>query len=178
MNRSPLLLYLVFCLVFGWGLGSTIGALKDALAVGVEIKQDTCLFFGVACTAGPVVVAAPMNVDIWTGWIYVATYRSITFDIELVRDAATDVQMRCETSDDPVTANDAGFDLHAIDLLCAAGACTATSGILTWLNAVLGAELWTWQVTDIPGAFVNCLFTGTAAGVDDELSATARGISP
>ena len=155
--------------VSGLTVASTV-----SLATTVETTQDEYL----GGTGGVKINGLSIDVDRWTGWILVNSKRSVVFDIDLTRVAATHIFMRCETSRVNTTANDAGRDLHATQITCAAGACTATSGTLTWDNTVASNEGWTWEVTDIPGTYINCLFTSTLGGGNDLLTVYVRGITP
>lgn len=114
----------------------------------------------------------------WTGWINVSGLDGVAFDSAYTNSAGTAVTMRCETDRVNSTANDGGYDLHATELTLASGAVTATSGIITWSNAVSGNENWTWQVVDIPANFINCGFTITSGDGSDDLDVTARALSP
>lgn len=139
------------------------------------VSKDENLLEAGAATGGTLISAAAFNAGNWGGWVYSERQAAICFDILYTRSTATGVTMRCETSQLSSTANDGGYDLHAIDV----GAGTANSYLVTWTYTGSATARWTWCVDDPPGRFLNCLFDDVASGgANDLLTVVARGVSP
>ena len=86
--------------------------------------------------------------------------------------------MSCWTSDDPDTANGAGFPVQILSDSVTTG--TSDSVQHVWRQAVaMASEDWTWTVGgSLIHTFVNCSFDGTNADGDDTVAARWRTISP
>lgn len=172
----PVFCLLAFALIFYFAL-----KIDPAKAGTVTSTQDVSLggTGGLKIDASVTTCAAPH----WTGWIYVSTMRSVTFDVDYTVGGAgtapTGWTARCETSRVNTTLDDAGRDLPAVSTACLAGACTGTIGTMTWQRTSAATEAWTFVVDAIPAPYINCLFTCTGApDADDTLNVYARGVTP
>jgi hypothetical protein len=151
-----------------------------AYAQTVYTSQDTS-------TAGPYgtkINTLALTAPRWTGWMRVDTKRTVCFDIAFVDiDASvTSVDMRCETGRTNAVVADAGFDMPVYTATAATGITNSTGSTIRQLasgGGAPGSSSWTWCVTNIPGPYIECLFTGQgvpAAG--DTINVFARGITP
>lgn len=136
-------------------------------AVTIEVKKQALI---TQFTAGAISTIR------WTGWIEVSEWPSLAFQIDYTWSAGTAVTMRCETSDDPTIANDAGFDLHLVVESATPG--TLDSYGLVLSNPVSAAEKWTWTVSNLPHGYINCGLTATGGDGSDVATVKRKRISP
>lgn len=150
------------------------GVAQSASTV-VKVHKDTSAERGFGTVA-----AQACDSTIYTGWLRVNDLRAVALDIAFDEDSGTDVTsvtMTCQSSQSGTTANGAGYDIHVLASTSASG--TSTSVIHTFSNATAGDESWSWTVTRLPGAYLNCALVcnGTVTS-SDELALELRGLSP
>jgi len=132
---------------------------------------------------GLVIDAQDLNADDthWTGWMHVVNSQDLVLQTTLTdANSGVTLTVRCETA--PVTATkvtknvaeDAGFELCGRALI--SGTETYTCPLVKSL-ATHGTTLWEATFENVNSRWVNCLFTSTGDGANDELSVIAYGVS-
>lgn len=171
IGSGPTKIILFLCLFAGAIACMQAITLEQAKAQTLYTKIDPRLAGAGAIALGP--CAAPGK---WSGWILVNNQKSIVYEVELDWTNATEVTMRCETSQVNSTPNDQGYDVHVIVSTSSAG--LSQTEVSTWEHDGLAADTrWQWTVTNINSTYVNCLFTCDGAGLD-EINLFAKGVVP
>jgi len=148
--------------------GFVLGAVAAVTVTGVmasdylNIKRTAFAATDLSSTA--------INSAAWTGWKCGSEKAGIVFEIDYTFSAGTDIVMACETSDDPATANDAGFELP---ILFDSGTNGTSNSIQhKWVDERDASGKWTWESGTLPHPCINCSFTRTGGDANDK--ATVR----
>ena len=147
----------------GFVLGAVAAAtVSTASAEYISIKKTAFAATDLTDTA--------INTAAWTGWKCDSERAGIVFEIDYTFSAGTDIVMACETSDDPNTANDAGFELTILFDSGTDG--TSNTVQHKWRDERDASGKWTWQSGTLPHPCINCSFVRTGGNANDK--ATVR----
>lgn len=158
-----------------WAIAVALFALAIAAhAATIEVRRDTSL----DNTGGNVIAALGLDSNRWTGWIRVQKSEQLVLANTLVdaNDSVTAVNMRCETSNDESTANDAGNDVCCRSI--SGGTATYTCPCSYTVDYTNGGS-WSWTVEHLAQRWVNCLYSASgSAAAADTIDVTVEGKTP
>lgn len=133
---------------------------------------------GVSCTAAAGVREA--------GWIQVDTMEKAVFLVNYVDAGASaaSLNIACETSNSNTTVFGSGYSLPVLQSTATTGITTMNKNTLSWVstNPALtnpGTSNFTFTVSNIPLAYIACLFTcGAGAVAGDTITVRVQGGTP
>lgn len=171
---------IVAALLFFLALALT-PCISKAQTVGIAGTQRPLTASTQAVTAVACNAAAGSR---WAYWFPTSTQRNVMFDVTFVdaNASAASLDVRCETTGTTATAADGGQDLPVIVATASTGVSTMTQSTWRWVatgGGAPGSSQFVLQISNIPDAFIGCLFTcGAGGAAADTITAVARGINP
>lgn len=181
MSLRGIVAFCLFFIVFAFGQCLS----REAKAQTVGIVGTMRTLTATSQDLDPAVSCTAAAASRWLLWLPTGTQRNVMIDVVFTDadSSAASLGVRCETTNSSATAADAGQDLPTITATASTGVSSMTQGSWSWVatgGGAPGSSTFVLQISNIPNAFIGCLFTcGAGAAAADTIQVTqSRGINP